>query len=72
VSTFANPQLDYPRVEVSTNGVALAYYYPRCLRCGWAGEKSRFERTAKDDGKLHEKAKCIEPAGEGANANPVV
>jgi hypothetical protein len=71
MTTFIPPEMDYPKVEVNTNGVVLTYFYPRCLRCGWAGEKSRYERTAKADGSDHLVAKCIEPAGEGANANAV-
>ena len=45
------------------------FFYPRCRRCNWAGEMSTNKTFAWNEALDHNRSKCIEPAGEGANAN---
>jgi hypothetical protein len=71
VTTFIPPEMDIVTIEVRSNGMNFDLFYPRCRRCSWVGETLKTKGLAQVEAGVHLSAKCIEPAGEGANANAV-
>ena len=69
MTTFANPEYDIVKVDIRTADVSRDFFYPRCRRCNWAGEMSTNKTFAWNEALDHNRSKCIEPAGEGANSN---
>ncbi len=70
MTTFIPPEIRIVEIKVRKDGVNLDLYYPKCIRCGWAGESVRTSGLAKVDAGVHIKTSCIAEMGEG-NANTV-